>query len=119
MEDAAEYAAYQNDLDIAFSQLYEVLSFGDCVKAWRETTMLAGCINRYEQNRSRIKNMDPTKYLETRSDEILKTLLPTKEPKDEEIRRAYAKDMAQDEIKLHTELGDKQTTNAEKWVPPS
>ena len=117
MQDAAEYAAYQNDLDNAFSQLYEVLSFGDCVKAWRETTLLAGRINRYEENRSRIKDMDPMKYLETRSEEIFKTLPPTKEPKDEEIRRAYAKDMAQDEIKLHHELGDNRKTNAENWVP--
>ena len=119
MQDAAEYAAYQNDLDNAFSQLYEVLSFGDCVKAWRETTMLAGRINRYEQNRLRIQNMDPVKYLEVRSDEIFKTLPATKEPHDEEIRRAYAKDMARDEMKLHHELGNNQKSNAENWVAPS
>ena len=119
MQDAAEYAVFQKDMDNAFTKLYEVLSFGECVKAWKETTTLSGRVNRYENNRLRIQTMDKAEYVRVRSEEILRTMKSPANDQEIEGQKKVAWEMAKDELNLHGEIGnDPQYAGsaAKKWI---
>ena len=105
LHDAAEYAAYKKDVDNAFSNLYEVLSFKECLQQWKDTTHEAGRISRYEQNRGRLERLGDRVYRAVRVQELLKS---TGETADNAAALKRAEEYADDEIRLHHARGGKR-----------
>ena len=119
MQDAAEFAVFQKDMDNAFSQLYEVLSFGECVNAWKATTLLSGRMNRYERNRALIEKTPKDEYLRVRSDDILRTMPTATNATETQAQKNHAKMIAEDELSLHEEFGKHPYfagSSAAKWM---